>query len=100
MSREIDGDLLVTVPGDDLGNRAFAELGVEDPLTDVVGRHDGIDPNWRGDWRREGSSRRSGSIESRPVPDAANVCRAANTLTCSCGKESRKRDGTLESRRP
>src|SRR6478672_198137 len=62
MSREIDGDFLITVPGDDLGNRAFAELRVEDPLTDVVGRHDGIDPDWCGDWRREGSRRRSGSI--------------------------------------
>ena len=74
MSRKIDGDFLITVPGNDLGNRAFAELRVEDAL-----------------YRRYRSARlgltRTGAetgdendrvvdlarSSSRPVPDAANV---------------------------
>ena len=51
MSGEIDGDFLIAVPCDDFGNRALAELRVEDALTDVVGRHDGIDSDRCGDRR-------------------------------------------------
>src|SRR4026209_2774765 len=48
---KLDGNFLVAVPRHDSGDRALAELRMEDALADSVGRRDRIDARRGGDGR-------------------------------------------------